>query len=155
MKRAVMAVCVIACMACGSSGGGATPEAAVRAMSDAVVRGDMAGVKRALVAPGRLRAALSCTGHDNVITTLEASLDALHDAPEVIQGVTVETRSIEETGHRSLAKGDLYRGCTATEPFEVRMLAVDKRTGKGGAYDDSEETMDVVRLDGRWYLMPQ
>ncbi len=118
-----------------------------------LARGDTGAIRRAMVTPGRLGQTLSCGGRESVIARLEAALNEIDKLSNVTKRMSIEVVSLTETGRRTVAKGDHFRDCTANESFEVRMLELRKRVAIGEVVDTSQETINVVRLDGAWYLM--
>lgn len=152
-RRLVIAAVFCAILGCKSDDN-ASPERAVRTMVEALYRGDVTAVRRLMVSPGRLSQALSCNSKD-LVSELEEALNAIERMINsgFVEGMTIKIKSVTETGRRSIAAGDLYRGCTATEPFEVRSFEMRKHAVKGDMVNDSQETIDVLRMGGVWYVM--
>jgi hypothetical protein len=143
---------VLVATACSSSDPHASPEAATRAFISAANRNDVSGMRAVAISPERLGRALSCTADDTKVDILEAITDARAAMVERA-GMNVGLMSIVEESRRSVAAGDDYRGCRATEPFELRRLRMQIAVDDGGGKREKLEEGDVIHLDGRWYLV--
>jgi hypothetical protein len=138
--------------ACSQSDSHSSPEAATRAFISAANQNNVDGMRAVAIAPERLGRALSCTADDAKVDILEAITDARAAMVERA-GMNVVLMSIVEESRRLVAVGDDYRGCRATEPFELRRLRMQIAVDDGAGKREKAEDGDVIRLDGRWYLV--
>jgi hypothetical protein len=112
-------------------------------------------MRHALVSPDRLRKAVSCPPSDPMFRDLGQAREQVGAALQQIGDAmpTVEVQSMTQTGATKLNKGDLFRGCTTNEPFEVRNFSMKMRMSVQGRQQETDDTGDVVQLDGRWYAL--
>ncbi|MBA3503712.1 MAG: hypothetical protein H0T65_25340 [Deltaproteobacteria bacterium] len=152
----VVALGSIVLSACGSSqpAGGDSPEAPIRELTAAGTERDTSKTKRALVSPARLRKALDCPPHSTLIRDLESHfelLDKIEKLPKPPRDTQSkdEIRSINQTSQTRIKIGDAFHDCKATEDFESRELAIERRIDD----KDHREVRQVIQLDGRWFAM--
>ena len=65
----------------------------------------------------------------------------------------MEIRSMSLTGQTKISKGDNFRGCQATEAFEVRAYAFELHMAAMGHEDTDSDSGEVIQLDGRWFAL--
>jgi hypothetical protein len=142
---------------CGSSSqvGADSPEAPLRELVTASVTGDASAMRHALVSTDRLRKALDCPDASELFRELTGAIENIGEAAQELRDAKprVEIRSMKLTGQTKIAKGDNFRGCKAAEPFEVRAYSFELRLAALGNADETTDTGQVIRLDGRWYAL--
>jgi hypothetical protein len=134
--------------------GGADPEAPLRELTQAFVRGDASAMRHALVSPDRLRKALDCPT-DELFGELNGAIDAVAEVAKELADVRPEVTisKLVHTGTTRIAKGDRFRGCVASEPFEVRAYSFELTLAALGRKDSTTDRGEVIQLDGRWYAL--
>ena len=112
-------------------------------------------MRHAFASPDRLRKALTCPADSTFISDLQGAIDGADRAASFVKGVDakMQLRSMRETGRTVIAKGDSFRGCTATEPFEVRNFSMKLQMDAYDRVEEIDDTGDVIQLDGRWYAL--
>jgi hypothetical protein len=158
MMTRMRAICLAMWAACGGSqgpAGGDTPEAPLRELLSATTTGDAAAMRHAMLSPDRLRKAASCPDGNRLMTTLSLAVDHLDQAAELTKEAKAEIGDITltETGLTKVAKGEAFRGCTASEPFEVRSYSIKAHVTVLGHATDLDDHGQVIQLDGRWYAL--
>jgi hypothetical protein len=156
MRSAILLGLIVAATggACSSGDPHASPEAAMRAFVAAGNAKDVGAMRAVAIAPERLARAIACPPDDHKIDRVEAVADARQTMHERA-GMGVRILSIVEVSRRSVAAGDGYSGCQATEPFELRHLRMNLSVDDGapeGRQNRSGEG-DAILLDGRWWLV--
>lgn len=151
------AITLVLLVGCGSKSqvGGDSPEAPLRELMMASVTGDASAMRHALVSPDRLRKALDCPASSELFRELSGAIENIGEAAKQLRDAKprVEIRSMKLTGQTRLAKGDNFRGCKATEPFEVRAYSFEVRLAALGNEDETTDRGEVIQLDGRWYAL--
>ena len=113
------------------------------------VAGDVSAMRHALVSPDRLRKAVDCP---ELVRKLTGAIENVGEAAKHAN-IRVEIRSMKATGQTKIAKGDNFRDCETAEPFEVRSYSSEIHIAAPGEEVESTHTHEVIRLDGRWYLL--
>jgi hypothetical protein len=156
MRLAALAVVLLGCSS-NESGGAAEPEKAIRAFAAATERGDIAAMRRLIVPTGRIRAVLDCPGAESFTKDVEHVNQALAELGDRIKDLHMQVAidTIRETERRAVTKGETFHGCTVRAPFEARTFVVRGKVSSGavpGVQDDSDETDELVRVDGVWWM---
>ncbi len=154
MRTSVFVVFLIGCERVADVGGG-TAEAPLRELVSATMTGDAGAMRHALVSPDRLRKAVSCPASNKLFSDLELAVEHVGEVAKLVGDAKpkVEVMAMTQTGSTKLSSGDNFRGCTANEPFEVRNFSIKMRMSALGQQDETDDTGDVIQLDGRWYAL--
>ena len=150
-------VVIAVLVGCGNSSqvGGDSPEAPLRELLASVPNGNANAMRHALVSPDRLRKALDCPPNSNVFRDLTGAREHADDAAKQFAGAQPKTelRSLTLVGQTKISKGDNFRGCKATEAFEVRAYSFELYLAAMGGEDTKTDSGEVIQLDGAWYAL--
>lgn len=151
--RARLGLLVVA--ACGSSSSSAkTPEGALHRFIDALHDADTHEVLAEMVGGERYAKALTCDDDDDSsVARLYKSRSQLEAMPDILKGVSFEVKGVEDAGDHAYAKGDVFRGCVANEPFRVHGFTIHKHLTADGVAHDNDETAELIQLDGSWWVL--
>jgi len=154
LGSALALVMMLATSACSRENPHATPETATRAFLAALNRSDVGGMRELVIAPERLGRAISCPPDDKKIDVVEAVAFA-HETMHERAGMNVRIISTTELSRRDVAAGDDYRGCRALEAFELRRYRLEVSVDDSGTGERRPKTEqgDVIRLDGKWWMI--
>lgn len=138
----------------------ATPRDVAEASVEAMIKGDIDLTRALLAPPDLLRERLECPpGGNDIVTQL------IDDAPlvaervrltrEALAGAKGTLREFDRAGSRDyvIPAGEPFRGCTTATELHLHDAEVVVRLTRAGRPSDDRQTLHLVELDGRWYLL--
>jgi hypothetical protein len=142
----------LAIVSCGNgSAVGPTP----RPLRELVTVAQRTSAGHARISSDRLGKAISCPADSTIFTSLDGARENLGEAAKLLVDAKAKVSIGKSvlTSQTKIAKGDNFRNCTANEPFEVRSYSTTLHLEAQGHSDDTEDTGDVIQLDGRWFAL--